>query len=492
MKKNDIFLIAGSLLYSYLFYKQEAGINLFLFTLVLEAFLLIRNPTRLYNGPWLIAACGSILTGVCAAWHGSLLSVVANVISLSALAGLSIAPKTSFILTLFFAAYSYVSAPVFMIIDDYNKRLRKRTEKPDASEKQLVKWMSLAVAPFAVGLTFFLLYRSANPVFNEYASRIKLDFISADLVFFTIGGLILLYGFLYPRQIAALAAPDAHAPNNLSPGDDAGKDWLRKYLNLPLEYKSALVLFGLLNVLLLSVNILDLIFLYFDHDLPEELTYAQFLHQGVGALITSVVLAAAIILLYFRGELNFYKQNTWLKFLVYLWIAQNIFMVISTAWRNELYIEEYSLTYKRIGVYFYLGLTIIGLLFTAIKVAGRKTNWYLFRVNAWAFYIVMVGACFVSWPALVAKYNTQFALRKNKPLDPYYLINLSYQTLPYLAEYNGKAPLDSTSSETLNYHAHTFLEHEKTLDWQSWNYDRQQTAQTLQFQSETKQIQTEN
>jgi hypothetical protein len=477
MKKNDLFLIAGTLLYSYLFYEQEPGINFLLFSLLLTAFLLLNNPGLIKNKFWLGAATGTMLSGFCIAWHGSILAVIANIISLSALSGLSIFPQSSFIISLLFSAYSYVSSPVFMQMDELAKR-RKRKEANPGSDKRLLKWMTLGVAPLAVGFTFLLLYRAANPVFDLYVSKINLDFISVPWLFFTLSGFCLLYGFLYHRRIAVIAGADARAGNDLFPFSEWNSAGVRKYLNLPLEYKSGIILFGLLNLLLLSVNLIDINFLYLGNSLPEGLTYSQFLHQGVWALIVSVILAAAIILFYFRGELNFQK-NTALRILTYIWIAQNIFMVCSTAWRNALYIEHDDLTYKRIGVYFYLGLTVIGLLFTTIKVAQKKTNWYLFRANSWAFYAVLVFSCLINWPVLVAKYNISSAIKHHEPAYQAYLLDLSFHTLPYLAEYQRTVPADIHDITQLSTRVEAFREYDKTLGWQSWSYDRWQTAEAL-------------
>lgn len=477
MKKNDFFLILGTFLYSYLFYEQQPGINFLLFSILLTGFLLITNPSLIKNKLWLAAAAGTLFSGFCVGWHGSLLAVIANIISLSVLSGLSVAPQSSFIISLLFSAYSYISSPVFMQMDEMARR-QKRREASGGTDKRLMKWMTLGVAPLAVALTFLFLYRAANPVFDLYVSQIKLDFISIQLIFFTLGGFCLLYGFLYHRRIPVIARADEAAGNDLFPFSEWNNYGIRKYLSLPMEYKSGIVLFGLLNLLLFTVNIIDVEFLYMRLDLPKGLSYSQFLHQGVWALILSVILAAAIILFYFRGELNFQK-NTALRVLTYIWIAQNIFMVCSTAWRNGLYIQHDDLTYKRIGVYFYLGLTVIGLLFTTIKVARKKTNWYLFRANSWAFYAVLIFSCFINWPALVASYNVRSAIAKHENLYQPYLLDLSFHTLPYLAEYQQKFPTLVAQANDLRYQVAVFQADEKELGWQSWNYDRAQAYEKL-------------
>ena len=139
----------------------------------------------------------------------------------------------------------------------------------------------------------------------------------------------------------------------------------------------------LLNGLLLFFHISDIFYLITDR-LPEGMSYTEYLHQSVNTLILSIVLAIAIVMYFFRGNLNFWQNNRRLKTLTYLWIAQNGVLVLTTAYKNFLYIEGWhGLTHKRIGVYVYLLLTMIGLITTYIKVEKVKSNWYLFRQNAW-------------------------------------------------------------------------------------------------------------
>jgi hypothetical protein len=117
---------------------------------------------------------------------------------------------------------------------------------------------------------------------------------------------------------------------------------------------TGVLLLAMLNILLATVNGLDIYYLGILHTTPAGITFSQYLHNGTDSLIASIILAVSVILFYFRGYLNFYEGNKWLKALTYLWIAQNIMLVISTAYRNTVYIGDYGLTHKRIGVYVYL------------------------------------------------------------------------------------------------------------------------------------------
>ena len=198
------------------------------------------------------------------------------------------------------------------------------------------------------------------------------------------------------------------------------------------ENLSGIILFVMLNTLLLILNVLDINYFLFNGKLPEGVNHKGFVHDGIGTLITSIVVAICIILFYFRGELNFHKQNKWLKIMALIWILQNAFMIFSTAYRNNLYIDESGISYKKIGVYVYLILALIGLATTFIKVVKLKTNWYLFRVNAAVYYYFIVFTCFFNWDIIITDFNINKHTVEHKKLEKYLLLDLSYKNLPQL------------------------------------------------------------
>jgi hypothetical protein len=486
MKKNDWILLVSVLAYSYLFYETGLGINFFLFSCLLIIQLVMRNAQIMKSPKWLIAALSSILSAFCIFWFGNHLSLIANIVSLMLLSALSYSPETSVITSLFFSFYSVAGSGVFMILNTIS-RLNKKVNTA-ANRSGFIKFM-LYVLPFSVLILFFLLYKGSNPVFDNFTDNINLDFISPGWIFFTFGGTFLLYGFYYHQTISAIEIKDQTSPNLVSEMSPNSYSWLAKNLTVENEIASGVVVLALLNGLLLVVNVLDLNYLWLDGKLPEGLTYSDFVHQGTGLLISSIVIAILIIMFYFRGSINLYQKNKTIKLLAYLWIVQNAFMIISTALRNDLYIDEYSLTYKRIGVYVWLLLAFIGLVVTFLKIVLSKTNWYLFRVNSWIFYLVLVFSCFVSWDRLVLNFNVQRAEQNKKTLDKFYLLSLSDNVIPELLILNDsikdvpeeEQPFYFRSDsryryrdgidfkEALNARLYRFLDRMSVKDWRSFN-----------------------
>ncbi|MGB3947206.1 MAG: DUF4153 domain-containing protein [Bacteroidia bacterium] len=442
MKKNDWILLTSVAVYSYLFYNQYAGINWLIFNILLICLLIVRNNKIYKINNWLYAAIGSIITAACITYYGNGLSILANIISLGILSAYSINSKTSVILSFLFSCYSVTASGVFMIIDSV-KRRKNKTESIE--EKAVSVKLMLYIVPLLIAIVFFFMYKAANPVFDNFTKKININFITIEWFFFTLGGLFLMYGFFYHKTIKSIEEKDQSAANTLYPDLFDNSNAASRFLTIDNEKRSGIILFLMLNTLLLSVNIIDIHFLWFDGVLPKELSYSAFVHQGTGALITSIIIAILIILYYFRGELNFYSGNKLLKLLACLWVIQNAFMIISTAYRNNLYINEYSLTYKRIGVYIWLLLVLIGLTTTFIKIIKAKSNWYLFRTNGWMFYCVLVASCFINWDVIVTDFNIHQAQGKNKALDVFYLTNLSEKNIPQLLSLH-----DTTKAATIN------------------------------------------
>ncbi|MCW3102020.1 MAG: hypothetical protein JWO09_460 [Bacteroidetes bacterium] len=442
MKKNDWILLSSVFAYSFLFYRQGTGINFLIFSALLVFLLLLKDRTLQRNKPWLIAAAGALASSFCVFYIGNGLSLTANIISLMLLSAFSVGPGTSVITSLFFSAYSTCASFVFMILDAV-ERAGKRVAAASGNSSFL-RFM-IYIVPFTVVLVFFFLYKGSNPLFDEFTKNINLDFISAGWVFFTLGGTFLMYGFMYHKTIPAMAAKDRSIPNDLSPGMLRTDSWFARNLGIENEVRSGVILLILLNGLLLLVNMLDLNYLWGDGTLPKGMSYSVFVHQGTGLLILSIIIAILIIMFYFRGRVNFYEKNKTIKMLAYAWIIQNAFMIISTAFRNSLYVNEYSLTYKRIGVYVWLLLALIGLVTTFVKIMRSKTNWFLFRSNSWLFYGLLVISCFVNWDLLVTNFNINRSLSRDKALDKFYLLSLSDVNLPQLLSLD-----DSIKHETMN------------------------------------------
>jgi uncharacterized protein DUF4153 len=481
MKTIDIFILIATAAYSYLFYMQSPGLNFLLFSMLIVLLFFLTDKSLVARAAWLPVATGTVLSGFCVFWWGTTLPLLANVCSLFMLAGLSFNPESSLLV----AAFNTFISTMTSIPRIFSGSVR--ATQPNTGNTSTFSKVLLFIVPAIVTLIFVFVYRAANPIFEKFTDKISFDFISFNWCLFTLFGFFFVFGLFKQYAIRKVNEADSQSPDTLqtiTPEQHLLSDF-GKHLSVPNELLTGIILFVMLNLVLLCVNGLDVFYMWVAARLPEGITLAEYLHDGADTLIFSIIMAIAVILFVFRGYLNFFENNKWPKILAYTWIAQNVLLVITTANRNWWIIESTGLTRKRIGVYVYLLLCLVGLATTFIKVMQRKSNWFLFRKNAWVFYAVFIISCFVNWDELIVNYNCKhFKELELGYIDRSYQAGLSHTCLASLFKYylaEKKAPNPSTQVFTQQvvvsmYASYEVLkEREAKTRWQSYCISKKQT-----------------
>ena len=477
IKRRDLLLLFTISMYSYLFYGHATGINLPIFNLILLAAICIDQPFSTARKPILILACTSLLTSMAVIVVNSDLAITASVVSTLVLLGYSLHPKTSMFVALLNAVYSIMASPFIYLARYFHQKPAKEThrERPVSSQElKLLRFGSFAL-PALITLIFLSLYANANPAFSSFIKSIDLDFISWGWVRFTMTGSLLLFGCFYGVRLKHLSKMDRDAGNYIE-RKRRNRRLIFHPLALKFELKTGMVLLLFLNILLLVFHVVDIRYVL-GATLPEGLSYSEYVHQGVYTLVVSIVLAILIILYFLRSNLNFYPGKSRLLLLAYVWIIQNIVLALTTAYKNAIYIEEYSLTYKRIGVFVYLFLALAGLLTTYLKVVNKKNLWYLLRRNSWVAYGLLCAMSIWNWDNII----TQINYKKNKEVDFEYLIKLSDANLPLLQSWENNGFLTKDSHKNLlQIKKQHFYQKMEEKDWQSWNYRDDQIFNELE------------
>jgi hypothetical protein len=440
MKTNDYLLLTATGAYSFLFYQQTAGLNFLIFTIVFLGVLLFRNKNLLKQKKWCWAAAMCLVSAACVFVHSSALSIIANVFSLLLVSAVSFNVVTSSLFSLLFGCFSLASSVVFMIVDVI---ARTQTQSENTENKRGYKIFATFIVLF-LSVLFFVMYKNANPLFAENTKWINLDFISMQWIVFTLGGFILLYGLFYHHVIPPISNWENNlaVSNKLAVGDANVKQY-------ETERFAGLLLFVLLNLMLLVLNIGDVQTLYLNGGLPKGITHSDFVHNGVGIIILSIVFATSLIMFLFRKEFTDIKNNKVLNAFVYLWIIQNIIMLSSTAFRNQIYIHDYNFTYKRIGVYVWLALAAIGLMIMFCKIYQQRSNWYLIRTNVALWFTVLTLSSCVNWDKLITNYN--ISNKRLADVDFYYLFSLSDTNIPELIKVTKHQDFKSLNANLKNY-----------------------------------------
>lgn len=431
MKTNKLLYLISVLGFTLLFYeKGNTGLNFGLFAILLIASSVIMNRGLRKTKQWIIIAAGTLIASFSVVYYASSLSVFMGVISLLILMTLQRSRYTSYFIALAGSVISILGSIFFNIL---GKLYRLKYLRPSARASRPTKWPVIIIVTLVTFL-FLTLYRFASPIFNSYFSWI-FDRFDWGWIFFSILGAFLLYSFFFrPPLLSKLLRLEPKYDHtikeeSLKPYDQS---LIRIFSNLESERYSAFLLFIILNLLLLFLNITDFHYLFFKGELPEGVTYSDYVHSGVEAVIMSIVLAILLIAYYFRGTINFDSRSKNIKALTYLWIAQNIVLIAMAAFKNQLYIDAYSLTYLRIGVYYYLAFSIIGLSLTFYKIYSKKDTWFLFRSNSFVFYWVLIVSCLFNWNVMITRYN----LKYSREIDYSYLNSLGHQNIPILWESN--------------------------------------------------------
>ena len=157
-------------------------------------------------------------------------------------------------------------------------------------------------------------------------------------------------------------------------------------------FSSALVLV-VLNLLFLIANIADALFLWSGQTLPAGVSYKSYVHEGVNALIVTVILSAIVLTAIFQQELNVVKRRE-LKILAYVWVVQNLFLIFSVSEKLRGFIVTYEMTVARLSTFIFLVLVSVGFILLTIKIArDRSISW-------------LIGGCVVA--VFFTFYITQF------------------------------------------------------------------------------------
>jgi len=455
--KKAITLI-GAILFSTFFFKQNIGLNLLLFTLVATAIMSITNWKTFKNKTTIIKTVAYLVTGITVFLYKSELAILANIIAFFTLVGSISEHKSSIYIKWINGIYTTVVS----FFAFYYDSLTVEVENAKKEKINYGYWFKIIGIPAIIILIFVLLYRNANPVFDELIAEIDLSFINFQWILFTGLGFYLFHNITNPIQIEPITTNDLQQGNYL----DKKAFQPISIESLKNEKQLGVVLMVLLNTLILFFIATDIVHLSKIHSMVAPQLSEQ-VHNGVNALIISNILAIIIILYFFRGSLNFFKRNKDLKNLTYVWIFLNLSVVIITMIKNVEYIVSFGLTYKRIGVLFFLTATSISLITTFLKVSKLKNLSYLFRKNIQIAFVLFIISTTLNWDKLITEYNFNYA----EQLDIKYLINLSNNNTFLLKEYADISEIDIRNKMKINRKYVKYMNDLRDNSWQEKVYD---------------------
>jgi hypothetical protein len=223
---------------------------------------------------------------------------------------------------------------------------------------------------------------------------------------------------------------------------------------------SGLVLLTM-NLLFGVANFADAFFLWHGAALPLGVTYSQFVHAGVESLILTVLLSGLVLTLIFQQSLEVVRHRG-LRFLALLWIAQNLFLILSVALRLKSYIEAYDMTVARLGLILFLLLVALGYALLTLKILqDRSLSWLLGGLLLAAFGILYVTQ-FLNLAGWSADYNVaRWQANPIRSLDVEYLEQLGPAAWPAWHRANQNAEVKEASRDLA-------FQSSRPKDWRGW------------------------
>ena len=212
-------------------------------------------------------------------------------------------------------------------------------------------------------------------------------------------------------------------------------------LPAPLAFASSAMLLGALNALFAVANAADITFLWHGGTLPAGVSFSRFVHQGVEMLIATVVLSALVLATIFNQPIGVSGRRG-LKIFGALWIAQNLFLIVSTARRLQLYIEAYDASVERISTLIFLMLVATGFGLLAVMIGREKPLAWLVGRTAVAALATLYLTQFLNLAGWVADYNVgRWERDQTRELDVCYLNQLGPAAWPAIERAEKLSPI---------------------------------------------------
>jgi hypothetical protein len=461
---QKLLLPLGVVLFDWLFWRENGGVNMLVFTvfiIVAQLLMLPRHSPARRSGYFWLMAGGSLFGGAMMTLYGSGVAALACMVSLLLMLGYLNQPHLKLVLYALLTAANSVAQAWLRVL-----RTVRAPRNTGAGARRSWFYGRLLLVPLVILGAFHLLFAVANPRYNELSGRalaalgnwlamLLPDISFAHFLFFLLGFVVTAgaivtvpvyvfadhesrFGEFIRRQRDRVASFGVRRP-------DFGWKTTRA-LDLRKEYLAAVAVFGLVNVLLLAVNAIDINWLWFGFVPAKGFDLAQFVHEGTYVLIFSILLAMGIVLWFFRRNLNFYQPGLpWLRWGATVWVLQNAVLAVSVGLRNYYYILNSGIAYKRIGVCFFLLLVFFGLVTVLLKIWQRRSAYSLVRLNALAVYAVLLLLAAGNWEVWIAKYNLQTRFRN---IDIGFLLDMPGRVLPELVAHRAQlAQVPSLTTE---------------------------------------------
>jgi hypothetical protein len=389
-----IFLTAA--LFVIVFYDQDMGLNLGILGIVYALLTWYKTPERNRTRTFLILFVTSIVSSFAFAWFRDFPSLLAVVSSLLLLGYRSKNRKLKILFLI----------PVF-IINSFTALFRFFSFDSWLPKKNISgvwqKTLAFILIPLLFISIFFGIYSVGSDHFAAVFRDYELDINIWQVLALSVLGFFIAFNYWNYAVERLIYKKNSLLDDNFPDNYKVQKSTY-SFLDLDAERTSGVISFFCLNILLVFF-IITYNYEQFYEISKTPVQLSEETHERVNAVIMSIIMAVLVIMFYFKSGFNFEPKAKLMKLLARIWIILNAILVFSAALKNYEYIISYGFTYKRLGVFAFLLLALIGLALTFIKIQKKKRNAFLFNTMIWYFYGTILACSYVNWGGIITSQN---------------------------------------------------------------------------------------
>ncbi|MHB8072597.1 DUF4153 domain-containing protein [Desulfosporosinus fructosivorans] len=377
---------------------------------------------------------------------------------------------------IFNRAFSYTSKPFVIVLSSL--RIRKSNEKYDVLKKILIG-LTIAIPLLIIVIS---LLASADRVFKHFIDEISSSFGTINIGDFSLQGIIaLLIMVIVFSYIWSFSNPNDHIqaqgqPNSL---ESNKRSW---------DPIISITILIAINCVYLVFTLIQFGYMFgpLNNALPAEFTYAEYARRGFFELLMVTLINFTLVLSsirFTRKDGNLVARTV--QILHSLLIICTVVILTSAFLRMSLYEAVYGYTYLRVLTHsfmIFLGV-LLAIAFYKIWNEGISLLKPYIVVSILAYMLVN----FVNIDVIIVKNNIARYVETGK-LDPYYLRNLSYDSIPSVVNLlkDGKVFKDENvfRDEYVSNDLKSYLAGQQNLlsieqSWQSFNLSRHKAKQVL-------------
>jgi Domain of unknown function (DUF4153) len=450
-----------------LFYMEGVGWTAGIYIFVILFALLLFNPGLTHTRPGKVIFTVNLVLVIALIENPSGLTITLSFLAITSMGLLSHPGWTHNARLWLRGIFNFWTQNIFRILDDSKlfRKLFSNEGNPNRAGIQLKNW----ILPLGLSLVFAALFAGANPILIRWLDLINWDLIIELFTFERILLWSLVIILCWP-----LLQPKFRL--NQEPMRETDFKDVRNLIQFLFSRESILYSLILFNLLFSVQTFMDFIYLWGGTALPDGMSYAEYAHRGAYPLIATALLAGAFVVVALRPGSET-EGMPLIRYLVYLWIGQNIFLVISSIWRTAIYIEEYSLTYLRLAALIWMGLVALGLVWLVLRIVWTRSNIWLINLNGVTLLTVLMMCAFINLGSVIAQFNAEHCKEvrgKGPALDLEYLGEIGTASLPALhwfQQHGTRYNYKMSKALNLERNLRNTLSHELNA-WRTWTFRR--------------------